>query len=130
MRELVLILLRQGLRPFEITNRLSLPYDVVHKIALGSGIDYPGKHITDEDKQQIRTLRELEGLPIRTIAMQMGIGKSTVGRWSRARFLKVQDEGGKAVAPEALKVPRRCPQHGLVRLWPCVACAARGPSRL
>lgn len=130
MRELVLNLLRQDLRPFEIANRLSLPYEAVHEIAIGSGIRYAGKHLTDAEKKQLLNLRELEGLPIRTIATQMGIGKTTVGRWSRDRFLKVQDEGGKAVAPEMLKVPRRCPQHGLVRLWPCVACAARGPARI
>lgn len=124
MRDLVLYLLRQGLRPFEIANRLSLPYEVVHEIALSSGIRYAGKHLTAEEKQQLQRLRELEGLPIRTIATQMGIGKSTVGRWSRARFLKVQDEGGKAVRPENLKTPKRCPRHGLLRIWPCVACAA------
>lgn len=124
MRDLVLSLLRQGLRPFEIANRLSLPYEVVHEIALHSGIRYAGKHLTPEEKEQLRRLRELEGLPIRKIATQMGIGKSTVGRWSRARFLKVQDEGGKAVRPAELKTPKRCPRHGLMRLWPCVACAA------
>lgn len=124
MRELVLRMLREGLRPFEIAQRLSISYDVVHEIALNSGIRYAGKHLTLNEKNELLRLREIEGLPIRSVALAMGISKTTVGRWSRERYLRVQDDGGTAVTPSMLKVPRGCPRHGLIRLWPCVACAA------
>lgn len=123
MRELVLQMLRSGKRPFEIARSLSLPYETVHTIASESGIHFPGKHLTEDQKKELRRLRELEGLPIRTIATRMGVSKTTVGRWSRLRYIAIQSEGGK-FQPEMLKVPKRCPRHGLVRLWPCVACNA------
>lgn len=124
MEELVCRMLRGGLRPFEIATRLSLSYDLVQKICRDSGIPYSGRHLTDSEKREIRRLRELEGLPIRTIAGKVGRSKTVVGLVVRRRFLAVQDQGGKQIRPEFLKVPRRCPRHGLVRLWPCVACQA------
>ena len=124
MEELVLRMLRDGLRLFEIADRISISYDHVQEIASRSGIQYAGKHLSDSQKQEIRRLRELEGLPIRTVAVQLGVSKSTVGRWSRARYLNVQDEGGTEVQPEMLKQAKRCPRHGMVRLWPCIACQA------
>jgi hypothetical protein len=124
MRDVVLVLLRQGMRPIQIASRLSLPYEAVHEIAFSSGIRYPGKHMTEAEKAEVKRLRELEGLPIRAIALRIGVSKTTVGNFSRRQFLKVQSQGGDEVAPEFLKVPKRCPRHGLVRLWPCVACAA------
>lgn len=124
MRDVVLNLLRQGFRPIQIASKLSLSYEVVHEIAFHSGIRYPGKHMTDAERVEVKRLRELEGLPIRAIAIRTGLSKTTVGNYSRRQFLKIQNQGGNEVAPEFLKVPRRCPRHGLVRLWPCVACAA------
>ncbi|TWU66433.1 helix-turn-helix domain-containing protein [Crateriforma conspicua] len=124
MKDLILSLLQQGKRPFEIANQLSLSYDLVQEICQESGILYPGKHLSDSEKQTIRRLREQEGLPIRAIAIRMGRSKTAVGVHVRRRFEKVQDEGGTEVKPKMLKVPRRCPRHGLVRMWPCVACAA------
>jgi transposase len=124
VRDLVIRLLKQGLRPYEIAQKLSVSYDVVHEIAFASGISYPGKHLTTEQKREIQRLRELHGLPIRAVAARLGISKTTAGRWSRARFLAVQDSGGQTVRPQQLKTPKRCPRHGLVLLWPCVACAA------
>lgn len=124
MREQVLAMLRSGLRPIEIARQMSLPYDVIYGIAKDSGIRFAGKHLTDEEKKEVRRLRELHGYSVRVTARQLGLSKTAVGRLSRARFLKVQDQGGTEVRPQELKKPRRCPRHGLVRIWPCVACAA------
>ncbi|TWU15978.1 helix-turn-helix domain-containing protein [Allorhodopirellula heiligendammensis] len=124
MREMVLRLLANGERPVEIASRLSVSYWAVRKIARESGLNYDGKHLTPEEKKEIKRLRELEGLPIRTIATRIGKSKSAVGNVTRRQFLKVQDQGGTVARPELLKAPKRCPRHGLMRLWPCVACLA------
>lgn len=124
MRDVVIAMLIEGLRPIEIARRLSQPYEVIHSIAKDSGIRFTGKHLTDDDKKEIQRLRELHGYTVRLTAQELGLSKTAVGRWSRARFLKVQDQGGTEVRPQELKSPRRCPRHGLVRIWPCVACAA------
>jgi len=124
MREIVLTLLREGLRPIEIARKLSQPYEVVLSIARESGIRFTGKHLTDQEKKEVQRLREIHGYTVRLTARELGLSKTAVGRWSRARFLKVQDQGGTEVRPVELKTPRRCPRHGLVRIWPCVACAA------
>jgi transcription initiation factor TFIIIB Brf1 subunit/transcription initiation factor TFIIB len=33
-------------------------------------------------------------------------------------------DAGQEFRPKGIRAPRRCPRHGLVRVWPCVACAA------
>lgn len=128
MQKLVLRMLKKGMRQYEIAAKLSISYDVVHEIARKSGIEYASpqrsRQLTDAEKKEITRLRELEGLPIRAIAIRTGIAKSTVGDVTRRRFLAVADQGGTVARPEMLKVPRRCPRHGLMRLWPCVACQA------
>lgn len=124
MRDMVLRLLANGERPFEIASRLSVSPWAVRKIARESGLPYGGKHLTPDEKKEIKRLREIEGLPIRTIAARIGKSKSAVGNVSRRQYLKVADQGGTVARPEMLKTPKRCPRHGLMRLWPCVACLA------
>ncbi len=120
----IMRMLTDGMRPFQIANQLGLTYEFVHTICFASEIRYAGRHLTQAMKDEIRRLREIEGLPIRKIAQRLGVSKTVVGVWSRRRYLAVQRQGGTTVVPVPLKTPKRCPVHGLVRLWPCVACAA------
>lgn len=128
LREKIHRMLESGLRPIEIARQLSLPYIRIHSIARERGMRFTGKHLTDEEKQEVQRLRELHGYTVRLTAQELGLSKTAVGRASRAQFLKVQDQGGTEVKPEVVKETKRCPIHGRVTLWPCVACAAiRGP---
>lgn len=122
MQEQVLRMLESGMRPVAIASALSIPPNQVYWVARKNGIRFTRENLSEEEKEEVRRLREIEGLPIRTVAHAMGRSKSSIGEWARRRFVQVQNEGGSG--PELLKVPKRCPRHGLVRLWPCVACQA------
>lgn len=118
----ILCMLESGMRPMEIARSLSASPDVVYWVARKHGFRFTRDNLTQEEKAKIRRLRESEGLSVRQIAQQMNRPTSTIGDWARKRFCEVADEGGEG--PKILKEPRRCPRHGLVRLWPCVACLA------
>ena len=127
MRDVILLMLRSGMRPIQVSREMGLPANLIYRIARTAADRYTGRHLTDEEIAAVNQLRELGGLTIRKTARQLGLSKTAVGRAARARFLKVQDHGGTEVKPEELKVPKRCPVHGRVTLWPCVACAATRP---
>jgi hypothetical protein len=79
--------------------------------------------------QQIAFIQRCEG-SLRSVAKRLGVGKSTVDyhrqkvydAWS-AQESDDSDDGPK-IAFEQLSKPRRCPTHGLVRVWPCVQCSS------
>lgn len=114
--------LRRGRRLREVAVELRLPYSLVRSVAAESGEMYAGRQLDPRQQSEIRRRREEEGQSIREIARAMGLPKSKVGRFSRRVFLDVmadEDEVGFVDAS-----PRRCPVHGMVTVWPCVACAA------
>lgn len=123
-QQLAVGLLRSGLRPFEVTQRVGLPYKTVQRIAIEHGVRCRGRHLSEAEKAKIRRMREVDGMSLRAIAREMGIGKSTVWVWAQRRLEAVADQGGVVVRPVRVRRPRRCPRHGLLTLWPCVACAA------
>lgn len=122
MQQQVLRMLESGMRPMAIARSLSVSPDSVYWVARKNGFRFTRENLTDEEKAEVQRLREIEGLPIRVVAQRMNRPHSTIGDWARKRFCQVRDEGG--TGPQILKIPRRCPRHGLVRLWPCVACQA------
>ena len=124
MRSEILSRLRDGQRMADIARELKLPYSVVQQVAGSSRIKYVGKRLTDKQKEIIRRLREEQDCSIRIIAKKMKLPKSKIGRAVKANFDREVSDGGTEVAPQQMPKPKRCPVHGLVTLWPCVACAA------
>lgn len=113
----------------EIARELGVSYWTVYEVARRSGLPYIGRHLTAKEKQQIRVLVESDGITGREAAKQIGRAKTTVCRYIAARRQKIVDSVGGSVRPKPTKTPKRCPVHGLVMLWPCVACAATANSR-
>lgn len=79
--------------------------------------------------EQIATIQRCEG-SLRKVARQFGVCKSTVDyhrqkvydAWA-AEELDEPDESPTIDFVQLAK-PRRCPIHGLVRVWPCVVCSS------
>ncbi|MDM4015867.1 hypothetical protein [Roseiconus lacunae] len=115
--------LRQGRRIREVAVEFRVPYSVVQRIAAESGVKYCGRQLDRSQEAEIRRRREIDGQSIRTIAREMGLPKSKVGRFSRRVYLDVIADDDD-VGFEDTTQTRRCPVHGLVTVWPCVACAA------
>lgn len=86
------------------------------------------RHLTPSE---IAVIQRCEG-SLRSVARELGVGKSTVDyhrqkvydAWS-ADEPDAPDEWA-TIDFETLKKPRRCPTHGLVRVWPCVICSSKG----
>ncbi|MEO1529437.1 MAG: helix-turn-helix domain-containing protein [Planctomycetota bacterium] len=127
-RKQVLRMVRRGRRLKDIARELLMPYQYVQAIAADSGEVYAGRQLDDEQRSEIERRRVDEGESIRSIASAMGLPKSKVGRYARRRFLEVeregQDDGVEFVDASTKSEIRRCPKHGRVSVWPCVACAA------
>ncbi len=66
--------------------------------------------------EEIRRLIEIEDRGVRETARLLNVSRGTVWRVVMAR----RDTG----EFRRLAKPRHCPRHGLVTIWPCVACAA------
>ena len=81
--------------------------------------------------QQIATIQECVG-SLRAVAKELGVSKSAVdhhrqkvyNRWSAEEL--DEPELYPTIDFVELAKPRRCPKHGLVRVWPCVICSSKG----
>lgn len=130
MRLEILGRLKQRKRLAEVARELDLPYTYVQRIARASSVKYVGRRLDPQQIAEVKRLRVQEGLSIRLIARQMNLPKSKIGRACKSMHDKVVDGGGTAVRPMKTKEPMRCPEHGLLTIWPCVACAAMRQRRL
>ncbi|QDV86065.1 hypothetical protein [Planctomycetes bacterium TBK1r] len=128
MRRAILKRLMQGRRLMDIAVEHRVPYAFVQAVAAESGLNYAGQHLSDAQQREVRRRREKAGQSIREIAAEMGLPKSKIGRYSRRVYLDEAAEGDRIGFTEAAR-PKRCPVHGLVNVWPCVACTALGAVR-
>jgi hypothetical protein len=86
--------------------------------------------------REIAFIERCEG-SVRKVARLIGCSKSSVDRVRQRLYnrriadwdaedgeeqdtCEVQD----TIAFERLETPRRCPEHGLTHVWPCVSCQA------
>jgi hypothetical protein len=88
--------------------------------------------------RQIERIQTSE-LSLRTVARELGVGKSTVS-YHRQKLLReneradgwddTDDENDLATIDfQRLPTPQRCPVHGLLHVWPCVICSTTKQSR-
>lgn len=122
MRREIVRRLRRGKRIREVAVEMRVPYEFVRNVAAESGERYVGRQLRPSEEREIRWRREEQGQSIREIAREMELPKSKVGRFARRVYLDVvADEDAIGFAETEI---RRCPVHGMVSVWPCVACAA------
>lgn len=99
----------------------------IYKWARRKNIPIRGCQMTTAKKNTIIRLVEVDGLSIKRAATAAGVGRMQAWRLiQRRRERQLQQGTDDDFEPVSLKQPRRCPRHGMVTLWPCVACAAEG----
>lgn len=77
--------------------------------------------IPQEKREEIRDLAD--AYTIREIAKRVGCSRSQAGHW--VIFWREREAAKRGeLATRRLNAPRRCPVHGPLKIWPCVACAA------
>ena len=126
MRRRIVDRLKRGRRLRAIAEEMRVPYQFVRQVAAESGLVYVGRQLDSRQEREIRERRDECGESIRTIASEMGLPKSKVGRFCRRTYLDVVADGADEGFEVEETTTRRCPKHGLVNVWPCVACAAGG----
>lgn len=123
MNEQIISRLREGKSPCEIERELHVCRKRVSRIADQYGIPRRRTHVSAAERERVRRLREEDGFTISRIADIVGRPRATVGDVVRKQFVHFEN-GGSQFQPRKLSRVRRCPRHGKVSVWPCVACAA------
>lgn len=91
------------------------------------GVRYPYQQATDEQISAAISSVLVVGRTVRDTAAAVGISKSSVHRFvSRRRKKEIRRAGD--FQPKTVPA-YRCPQHGMVTLSPCPACAAMGAKK-
>ena len=89
-------------------------------------VDLPRRRV-NLTSDQIELIQRFDG-SVREVARRVGCSKSTVARHRQIYDERDSDnEDGTIdieIEFERLKSPRRCPEHGLVMVWPCPVCCA------
>lgn len=100
--------------------------DTVSRLAIQNGLRRKPT-ITPEQREQIRDLSE--DLPVRQIAKKVGCSRSQAGHWVIFWREREAKKRGELSTRQSLNRSKRCPIHGRLTLWPCVACAAENARR-
>ncbi len=103
-----------------IADRLNCSVATVSQVALVNGLRRK-QTLTDEQKSEIQKLAD--AYPVREIARLVRCSRSQAGHYViywREREAKRRGE----LSTRRLNTPRKCPKHGRITIWPCVACAA------
>jgi hypothetical protein len=127
---LVKILAKEELRIYQIAKLFGEGYFGISKTIREHKIEISarnGKKLPDEKKKKIRELLLTTNLSHNAIKRIVGCSKCAV-YWESKRIKReaIADdlESQNALSYSTLARPRRCPVHGLVNQWPCVACEA------
>ena len=125
------LLRRGGLSVRDISRRTSVTWWRVYKYAKRRGIPLYSKRppLTPGQQSEAARLVEIEGLSMSSAAQRIGASEMQVWRVvSRRRSDAVAQVG--EFRPKRIRGGRRCPRHGIVYWWPCVACqAAANPAK-
>lgn len=124
--KIVGILLREGWTVAQIATSLGRSYVTVYGWIRKYEIPMPprsGRRQSKKQRAEIRRLLMSSDLSHKEIAERVGCSKHSV--WLRAEEMrKKQTDKAGDFQPKQSNVAKRCPVHGLVTVWPCVACAA------
>lgn len=109
-----------GLPLQTIADRFETNVATVSKIGIELGLRRK-PNLSNDQREQIRVLAD--AFPIREIARRVGCSVSQAGHWVLSWREREAGRCGE-IAPRRLNTPRKCPKHGRLVIWPCVACAA------
>lgn len=113
----ILNLLEQGVTLEAVANQFGVSDTTIHRWVNGKSVTRRRKpRISGARKHRIRKLINESDLAYREIARVCDVAPSTV--------LAIRDEDVEPNQFRKLRQPRFCPNHGYVRIWPCVACCA------
>lgn len=121
--EIAKILILENLTLREISEIFGEPYHAIYSLIKKNFITLPpgrGRKFPGKRKEILRLLMESE-LPTREIARRVGVSQRTVCYHAKKIRIAARREAGE-FQPVELDQVRRCPVHGLVKVWPCVAC--------
>ena len=117
------ILILENLTLQEISEIFEEPYRAIYHRVKKNLIQLPpsrGRKYPSKRKEILRLLLDSD-LPTRAIARRVGVSQRTVCYHAKKLRIANRREAGD-FQPVELDVVRRCPVHGLVNVWPCVAC--------
>lgn len=112
---------RRGHTLIEISRSTKIAKKVLAALARHAKIRYKHQHPTAEQQKAAVKAVVVEGLTFRAAATKVGMSRSAVHRLVQRQRNKQIDSAG------AFKVETRhwrCPIHGALTVYPCVACAA------
>ena len=112
-----------------------IPYARVRNLAVAAKIKYRNRRPSPAQiKAAIRAVRN-QGLTFRQAASEHDMSRTAVHRYVAARRQAAVDRAGDVAFTDGArnfsknKLTWRCPVHGLVTVWPCVACTALSSRR-
>jgi transposase len=121
--EIAKILILENFTLQEISEILRESYGAVYSFVKKNFIQLPpgrGRKFPAKRKEISRLLLESD-LSTRAIARRVGVSQRTVCYHAKKIRVENHREAGE-FQPVELQEVRRCPVHGLVNVWPCVAC--------
>lgn len=112
---------RRGHTLIEISRSTRIAKKLLAALARHAKIRYKHQHPTAEQQKAAVRAVVVEGLTFRAAATQVGMSRSAVHRLvQRQRNKQVDSAGDFRVEARHW----RCPIHGKITVYPCVACAA------
>lgn len=91
----------------------------VHRLAVRHRFGRRRRDLPPKTDAEIRRRLRAARHTLRRIAELSRVSFGSVSRRSRQ-----MTDRGSTFRPKGIRVPRRCPRHGLIKIWPCVACVA------
>lgn len=126
--EVIKIFLNEGWTVGQIAASLGKSYVTIYQAIRKNNIampNYSGRRMKKEQRRLVRKLLLTTDMTHSQIAETVGCSKHAV--WLRAQEMrKSQTDKAGDFQPTTLAEPKRCKVHGLVNIWPCVACSAQG----
>lgn len=114
-----------GMSVRQISSRTGVTWWRVYKYARRHGIALWTKRppLTTGQQAEAARLVEVDGLTMAAAAQRIGASEMQVWRLLVRRRDEALARAGE-FRPKRLRQGRRCPRHGIVHVWPCVACHA------
>lgn len=121
-------LAEMGLPYKMIAREVGVNSNIAYKTARQRGVPRRLPIVSPISRMQIIALLLSTNMSYAHVARLVRVSKATVGRVAKdIRHRQLRRSG--EFHPEPTKSAKRCPKHGLLKVWPCVACAAEAQSR-
>lgn len=101
------------------STELGVPLSTLHDMARRHDLPRRRRSLPVEVRRNLELLVRQGDKSITEIALELQLAKSTVCDERRRQL-----DSGLTFRPRKKREPVRCPKHGLVYLWPCIACTA------